>query len=91
VIVPSLLTGLESAVKFAGEVCRLSPFCARVRSKPLSTLRQHPDCYRGLDLPGREPCCPDQSVRFNVLIEREMTHVLSLVAMACAVLWWSIN
>ena len=66
VIFPSLPTELESAVQFAGEACRLSPFCARVHSTPLSstiTLRQRPDCYRDLDLPDRKRSCPDQSVR----------------------------
>ena len=74
-IFPSLPIGLESTDQSVGETFRLSPPLAKAHSNPTSsptTLRQRSDCYRDLDLPDRKRSCPDQLVRFNVLMEREM-------------------
>lgn len=75
VIFPSLPIGLESTDQSVGDTFRLSPPLAKAHSNPTlspTTLRQRSDCYRDVDLPDRKRSCPDQSVRFNVLMEREV-------------------
>ena len=75
VIFPSLPIGLESTDQSVGDRFRLSPPLAKAHSNPTlspTTIRQRSDCYRDVDLPDRKRSCPDQSVRFNILMEREV-------------------
>ena len=62
-IFPSLPTGRESSVQFAGETIRLSRSLARVNVQSISsvtTLRQRQDCYcNSLNAPNREGSCPE--------------------------------
>jgi hypothetical protein len=63
VIFPSLPTGMESSVQFAGETIRLFRSLTRVNSQSISsvtTLWQHQDCYcDSLNTLGRDRSCPE--------------------------------